>query len=140
LSTQYCDGLRGAFAVYDPNDPLAHLYDVDDGKHTCTLLAILVLKPEFSLESTVITLADWYHDQAPDAQRVFFESGTVPIPDSGLINGAGRYVGGPEVPFAVVNVKQGMRYRFRIFQLACRPFFTFSIDNHNLVRDINTDL
>ncbi|EEB99885.1 hypothetical protein MPER_00318, partial [Moniliophthora perniciosa FA553] len=30
LSTQYCDGLRGAIVVYDPNDPHASLYDVDD--------------------------------------------------------------------------------------------------------------
>lgn len=37
LSTQYCDGLRGAFVVYDPNDPNAHLYDVDDGTRTRTL-------------------------------------------------------------------------------------------------------
>ena len=32
ISTQYCDGLRGAFIVYDPNDPNADLYDVDDGR------------------------------------------------------------------------------------------------------------
>ncbi len=32
LSTQYCDGLRGAFVVYDPADPYADLYDVDDGE------------------------------------------------------------------------------------------------------------
>ncbi|KAJ8087574.1 laccase, multicopper oxidase, benzenediol:oxygen oxidorectuctase [Marasmius tenuissimus] len=38
---QYCDGLRGALVIYDPEDPHACLYDVDD-------------------ESTVITLADWY--------------------------------------------------------------------------------
>lgn len=31
LSVQYCDGLRGPFVVYDPEDPLAYLYDVDDG-------------------------------------------------------------------------------------------------------------
>ena len=37
LSTQYCDGLRGAFVVYDPNDPNAHLYDVDDGTRTRSL-------------------------------------------------------------------------------------------------------
>ena len=30
------------------------------------------------LESTIITLADWYHDQAPDAQKGFFETGKVP--------------------------------------------------------------
>ena len=31
-STQYCDGLRGPLVIYDPEDPLAYLYDVDDGK------------------------------------------------------------------------------------------------------------
>lgn len=35
ISTQYCDGLRGAFVVYDPNDPYADLYDVDDGMFPC---------------------------------------------------------------------------------------------------------
>lgn len=113
LSTQYCDGLRGAFVVYDPDDPLKDLYDVDD-------------------DSTIITLSDWYHEVAPDAQDGFFKSGTVPIPDSGLINGKGRYIGGPLVPFAVINVEQGKRYRFRVFALSCRPFFTFSVDNHNI--------
>ncbi|KAF5391088.1 hypothetical protein D9757_003138 [Collybiopsis confluens] len=119
LSTQYCDGLRGAFVVYDPNDPLGDLYDVD--------------------ESTVITLSDWYHTVAPEAQATFFQSGTVPIPDSGLINGVGRYIGGTidivilaRGPYAVINVVQGKRYRFRVFALSCRPFFTWSIDNHNL--------
>ncbi|KAG6860892.1 hypothetical protein C0995_006331 [Termitomyces sp. Mi166 len=29
-SVQYCDGLRGAFIVYDPQDPYKYLYDVDD--------------------------------------------------------------------------------------------------------------
>lgn len=33
LSTQYCDGLRGPLIIYDPHDPHAHLYDIDDGKH-----------------------------------------------------------------------------------------------------------
>ena len=33
LSTQYCDGLRGPMVVYDPNDPYAALYDVDDGEN-----------------------------------------------------------------------------------------------------------
>jgi iron transport multicopper oxidase len=27
LATQYCDGLRGPFVVYDPNDPHSSLYD-----------------------------------------------------------------------------------------------------------------
>ncbi|KAK7443247.1 laccase, multicopper oxidase, benzenediol:oxygen oxidorectuctase [Stygiomarasmius scandens] len=31
VGIQYCDGLRGAFIIDDPNDPQKHLYDVDDG-------------------------------------------------------------------------------------------------------------
>jgi FtsP/CotA-like multicopper oxidase with cupredoxin domain len=26
VATQYCDGLRGALVIYDPNDPNKHLY------------------------------------------------------------------------------------------------------------------
>jgi FtsP/CotA-like multicopper oxidase with cupredoxin domain len=32
FQNQYCDGLRGAMVIYDPDDPFAHLYDIDDGK------------------------------------------------------------------------------------------------------------
>jgi len=31
-ATQYCDGLRGAMVIYDPQDPHRALYDVDDGQ------------------------------------------------------------------------------------------------------------
>jgi len=111
LSTQYCDGLRGAFVVYDPNDPLAHLYDVDDA-------------------STIITLGEWYHVLAPAGTNSFLSTGIVPVQDSGLINGKGRYVGGPLVDYSVITVKKGLRYRFRIFSISCRPFMTLSFDNH----------
>ncbi|KAG6917344.1 hypothetical protein DXG01_002915 [Tephrocybe rancida] len=108
LSTQYCDGLRGAFVVYDPKDPHASLYDVDD-------------------ETTIITLADWYHAPA----HTLLGPGKVP-PESiaTLINGLGRYLKGPTVPLSVINVKRGQRYRFRIIAMSCDPAFTFSIDNH----------
>ena len=46
----------------DPNDPLASLYDVDDGE---SLHWIIDLYTETALETTVITLADWYHNVAP---------------------------------------------------------------------------
>lgn len=32
FQNQYCDGLRGALVVYDPEDPHLGLYDVDDGE------------------------------------------------------------------------------------------------------------
>ncbi|KAK2463918.1 hypothetical protein APHAL10511_004090 [Amanita phalloides] len=105
-STQYCDGLRGPLVIYDPKDPLKHLYDVDD-------------------ESTVITLADWYHIPSPAA-------GTSPDFNSTLINGLGRYSGGPKSPLAVINVKPNKRYRMRLLSLSCDPDFIFSIDNHTM--------
>jgi iron transport multicopper oxidase len=106
VTTQYCDGLRGPLVVYDPKDPHACLYDVDD-------------------DSTVITLADWYHKPSPQVARPA-------IADSTLINGLGRYAGGPLSPLAVVNIKAGKRYRFRLISISCDPSYVFSIDGHNM--------
>ncbi|KAJ7257197.1 laccase [Mycena haematopus] len=114
LSTQYCDGLRGPLRahvdplpVYDPNDPAKHLYGLS--------LA----------ESTVITLADWYHFPAPQA--------VLPaVLNSTLINGLGRYKNGPLSDLAVINVAHGKRYRFRLVSISCDPNFIFSIDGHSM--------
>lgn len=106
LSTQYCDGLRGALVIYDPHDPHKHLYDIDNG-------------------STVITLADWYHTPGPSL-------GPRPISNATIINGKGRYFGGPESPLSVIRVKPGVRYRFRLVAMSCDPNYTFSIDGHTL--------
>ncbi|KAF7339242.1 Laccase 1 [Mycena venus] len=124
LSTQYCDGLRGAIVrfpiltcpcyltfsslelVYDPQDPNLGLYDVDD-------------------DTTIITLVDWYHAPAQ----------TLPAPPtliSTLINGLGRFDGGPASPLAVISVTFGKRYRFRMVSMSCDPNFIFSIDNHTM--------
>ncbi|KAH9980739.1 laccase [Russula compacta] len=104
---QYCDGLRGAMVIYDPDDPHSGLYDVDD-------------------ETTVITLADWYHYLSTDAPAV-------PDYSSTLINGKGRYSGGPtDIDLAVINVTAGKRYRFRLVSISCDPSFTFSIDSHQM--------
>ncbi|KAF7344051.1 Laccase A [Mycena venus] len=104
LSTQYCDGLRGAMVVYDPNDPHISLYDVDN-------------------DATVITLADWYHAPVHDL-------GVIPTLISTLINGLGRYAGGPTSQLAFITVTQGLRYRFRLVSLSCDPNFIFTIDGH----------
>nr|AYR00602.1 laccase B [Lenzites betulinus] len=107
LSTQYCDGLRGPFVVYDPYDPQAHLYDIDN-------------------DSTVITLSDWYHVAArlgPKFPRAA---------DATLINGLGRSSATPTAELAVINVQHGKRYRFRLVSLSCDPNYTFSIDGHNM--------
>lgn len=106
LSTQYCDGLRGAMVVYDPADPHLSLYDEDN-------------------DDTVITLADWYHTPAPSA-------GLVPTPLATLINGKGRYAGGPASPLSIINVVSGRRYRFRLVSISCDPNYVFSIDGHTM--------
>lgn len=58
-------------------------------------------------ESTVITLADWYHTKALDAIAAF----PFPTPDSTLINGLGRWggAGGTVSDLAVVTVEFGKR-------------------------------
>ncbi|KAJ3782164.1 laccase [Lentinula aff. detonsa] len=109
LSVQYCDGLRGPIVIYDPLDPHRLLYDVDD-------------------ESTVITISDWYHDTSYEliAKRAALAA------DATLINGKGRYAGGPNVPLEVINVEYGKRYRFRLISMSCGVDHGFSIDGHNL--------
>nr|AAB63443.1 phenoloxidase [Trametes sp. I-62] len=107
LSTQYCDGLRGPIVVYDPLDPHAFRYDVDD-------------------ESTVITLSDWYHTAAT------LGLGSRLGADATLINGLGRSSSTPTANVTVINVQHGKRYRFRLVSLSCDPNHTFSIDGHNL--------
>ncbi|KAF8583110.1 multicopper oxidase [Ramaria rubella] len=117
LSTQYVDGLRGPLVIYDDEDPNISLYDVDDA-------------------STVVTLADWYHGFAPALQATYFSKnnggGQEPVPDSGLINGAGRFNGGPNVPLAVVNVTSGLRYRLRVINISAFAQFRFSIERHRM--------
>ncbi|KAL0063533.1 laccase, multicopper oxidase, benzenediol:oxygen oxidorectuctase [Marasmius tenuissimus] len=104
LSTQYCDGLRGPLVVYDPEDPHASLYDVDDGKisvhrhYTCGLVS---------------------HKGKADRLR------------STLINGLGRWSDANATSsLTVITVESGKRYRFRVVNAACDPAYEFYISNH----------
>lgn len=79
----------------------------------------------FFLESTVITISEWYHVVSSQVQLPA-------IADSTLINGLGRFLGGPASPLAVVNVNHGRRYRIRLISMSCDPLYTFSIDGHEM--------
>ncbi|KAF7302234.1 Multicopper oxidase/laccase [Mycena indigotica] len=103
---QYCDGLRGPLIIYDPNDPHKHLYDVDDA-------------------TTIISLADWFHESSRTAPFPLFYT-------TNTINGKGRFTGGPAADLAVISVKRGSRYRFRLISMSCEPNFIFSIDKHSM--------
>ncbi|KAF7348651.1 Laccase 8 [Mycena venus] len=113
LSVQYTDGLRGTLIIYDPDDPLAHLYDVDDA-------------------STVLTVADWWHNTSTSLLTSYLATQINPVADSGLVNAKGRYQGGPEVKYAAVSVVPGKRYRFRLINISVRSNFVVSIDNHTM--------
>ena len=104
VATQYCDGLRGPLVIYDPDDPYADFYDVDD-------------------ETTVITLSDWYHKVSPElfGPTSNNTNNANPTPDATLINGMGRYAQNPSASLAVFNVTQGTNYRFRLVSLSCYP-------------------
>ncbi|PSR82561.1 hypothetical protein PHLCEN_2v5994 [Hermanssonia centrifuga] len=76
-------------------------------------------------DTTVITLADWYHVAAKLGSPF-------PTADTTLINGLGRFAGGPTSDLAVISVEAGKRYRFRLVSISCDPAWTFSIDGHDL--------
>jgi len=63
---------------------------------------------------------------------IAYNVGAADNPAAILINGLGRYPGGPDVPLSVITVEQGKRYRFRLINMACKPHILFSIVNHNL--------
>ncbi|EIW74506.1 laccase [Coniophora puteana RWD-64-598 SS2] len=107
--TQFCDGLRGPLVIYDPEDPHLDKYDVDD-------------------ENTVITLTDWYHQLSPELADKYAPI----ISNTTLINGKGRYKGGPSEPLSVIEVEHGKAYRFRVVGMSCDRQFDFSIAEHTM--------
>ncbi|KAJ7123991.1 Cu-oxidase-domain-containing protein [Mycena crocata] len=109
LGMQYADGLRGPLVIYDPNDPQAHLYDVDN-------------------EDTIWFISDWWHNSTIPMLSSYEATQIIP----GLFNGKGRYNGGPTVEYDVTAVQTGKRYRFRLINASARSDFTVSIDNHTM--------
>ena len=93
--------------MHDPDDPYLSHYD----------------------EEYVISMEDWYHDTARSIIARLLAPGyrsPMPIPDSGLISGRGRYncsaapLGSkcdPNAPLAVYKFKKGKRYRLRLINM-----------------------
>jgi iron transport multicopper oxidase len=80
-------------------------------------------------------LGDWFHN----ISNVVFEN-TVnapvpqyPMPDSATINGKGQSAGGPAVPYHVLNVERGKRYRLRLINTSAAAGFNFTIEGHKLL-------
>ncbi|KAJ7850270.1 Cu-oxidase-domain-containing protein [Mycena olivaceomarginata] len=114
LSVQYIDGFRGPLIVYDPEDPLRHLYDVDD-------------------VNTIIQLGDWWHNTtlSPTMLPQYVATGIIPW-ILALSTVFGRFNGGPAVPWAVINVVKGKRYRFRLINESARNIVTINFEGHSM--------
>ena len=120
---QKVDGLWGPLIVRDLHDPHAALYD----------------------DEIVMTLADWYHDQARLLLSQFLSpasEGNEPIPDTGLINGINTFncssiTGHDDACMgtgqrATFQVEPGKKYRIRVINTATFANFRFSVDEHPL--------
>ncbi|KAF9153476.1 laccase, multicopper oxidase, benzenediol:oxygen oxidorectuctase, partial [Actinomortierella ambigua] len=111
------DGTAGPLVIYDPNDPHALLYDIDNAK-------------------TTIVLSDNYHNSTKALMATYLSgegNGKAPQPDDGLINGSGWYEGAPTAKLAMINVALGRRYRLRLVNTGISTPFFFSIDDHYLM-------
>ncbi|KAH6696464.1 laccase from botrytis Aclada At 1.67 A resolution [Leptodontidium sp. MPI-SDFR-AT-0119] len=116
LSTQYGDGVLGAFII---NGPATANYDVDLGP---------------------IIISDWYHQTAAQLWETSGKYGS-PIPDNGIINGHNIYnCAGSSDPACVGSGKRwettfqrGKKHRLRIINTAADGYMRFSIDGHKLL-------
>jgi iron transport multicopper oxidase len=120
--SQYTEGLWGTLIVR--NLPEVYTYD----------------------EEIVLTLNDWYHRTAIENEHwhlSMMSRGVPPYPDTGMINGRGRYpcdyalrrnfnCTAEEQRRHIFNVKPGKTYRIRVINVAAVAAFKFSIDGHIL--------
>ncbi|KAJ7181599.1 laccase 2 precursor [Mycena crocata] len=88
-------------------------------------VGFLLFRFDIDDANTIISLADWFHVPALNAPIPFLFT-------TNLINGKGRFAGGPASELAVVTVVPGLRYRFRLISMSCEPNFVFSIDGHQM--------
>ncbi|PVH88865.1 multicopper oxidase [Cadophora sp. DSE1049] len=103
---QYVDGFRGAVIVHDPSAPFK--YD----------------------EEVVLTVSDWYHDQAPSlinyfqsTQNMIDHDGAEPIPNSALIQDGQN---------STINVKPGKTYLFRIANIGSFVGSYLAFEDHEM--------
>lgn len=71
----------------------------------------------------LVTLGDWYHEQAPYLLKRFVRGGAEPLPDSGLIN-SGRDAQFP--------VKPGKTYLLRVINTGNTLGQYFEVEGHDL--------
>ena len=122
MGSQYTEGLWGALIIRNSTEK----YEYDD--------------------EILITLNDWYHRSAHENEAwhlSLMSRGVPPYPDSGMINGRGRYnctvaalrnfnCTAENQRRHVFRVTPGKKYRIRVINVSAVSAFRFSIDGHTL--------
>eukprot|EP01122_Echinamoeba_exundans_P013675 TRINITY_DN6002_c0_g1_i1.p1 TRINITY_DN6002_c0_g1~~TRINITY_DN6002_c0_g1_i1.p1 ORF type:complete len:598 (-),score=34.34 TRINITY_DN6002_c0_g1_i1:1204-2997(-) len=122
IPMQYHDGLYGAFIVHPRMQDGSLQYD----------------------EEIVIVLSDWFHADGSvlGASAIYAPSRVWQLnsPKSVLINGRGRFHCrdvpasngcNPTMPYHVVTIKRGLKYRLRVICAATRVALSFAVQNHS---------
>ncbi|KAF2361462.1 Multicopper oxidase type 1 [Trinorchestia longiramus] len=116
---QRADGMFGSLVVRTSEDPIAHLYDIDDPSH-------------------VLVLTDWLEDLAIKKFVYHHHSVHDNKPYNILVNGRG-YIDtalayeGRHPPLSVITVKQGYRHRIRSVSNSIQNCpIEVSVDGHNM--------
>ncbi|BGP59358.1 hypothetical protein NBRC10512_005153 [Rhodotorula toruloides] len=123
-STQYTDGLSGAFIVYNRTESLPSTPSVDG---------------ELSIQ-----LSDLYHRFSTDLLTQYLSTngmtgagysgttqGNEPVPDAGTINGVGQW-GNSTSSYTDFTLEPNSTYRLRIGNHGSFAASRFSVDNHTL--------
>lgn len=119
MSGNVCsDGLFGPLVVDDPDVDATLHYDREE----------------------ILVLNDWDHLTGDERFATLTDPSAGPLDDTApgipwttaLVNGRGRYPGGPAVPLTTVDVERGVPIRLRVINASGAFDLTFSIDDHEL--------
>ncbi|KAJ2744922.1 ferroxidase fet3 [Coemansia sp. BCRC 34301] len=103
---QYVDGIRAPLILHNPKEP--HQYDDD----------------------IIVTLEDWYHDEAAGLLAEFLSwrnpGGAEPVPNGALVGSVG---GATQM---VIDFVPGRTYRLRLINMSALAMFHFSIEGHTM--------
>ncbi|KAI5474342.1 multicopper oxidase [Pseudohyphozyma bogoriensis] len=121
-STQYTDGITGAFIVHDPNENVPS-YDGD----------------------LVIQMSDLYHRFSTDLLQEYLSTsgisgpglsgiavGSEPVPDAGTINGVGQWNADNNAMYSNFTLAANQTYRLRLSNTGSFAATRFSVDDHTL--------
>lgn len=119
------DGFRGPIIVHDPVSPYVSQIDEEVRMLYSHLTYINLISSQ-----QILTVSDWYHDQAPSLIQYFqsplnedLHGGSEPVPNATLINEA------QNVHFPV---RAGRSYLFRIINMGAFAGQVLQFDQHDM--------